>query len=245
MQTACNNHATPENRDYREGNTMKLIKHLAAALAFGLVAFGAAAAPSAPVAGVDYRVMQKPQQTEPGKKIEVTEFFWYSCPHCGAFEPSIEAWAKKNAATVSFKRVPIAFRDSFVPQQKLYYTLEAMGKVDALHGKVFQAIHGQRQQIDTDAAITAFVVKQGVDQKQFTDLYNSFGVQTKVKRAVQMQEAYGVDGVPMVAIDGKYITAPSMLGTNMRGQSEAALHEATLTVMDKLVQRAQAEQGKK
>lgn len=216
-----------------------------AAATLGLVALSAAAAPATPVQGVNYRLLPKAQQTDAGKKIEVTEFFWYSCPHCAAFEPSLEDWVRKNADTVSFKRVPIAFRDSFVPQQKLYYTLEAMGKVDQLHKKVFQAIHTERQQIDTDDSILAYVVKQGVDKKQFQDLYNSFGVQTKVRRAVQLQEAYGVDGVPMVAIDGKYITAPSMLGATMRGQPETALHAATLEMLDALVGIAQGQRAAK
>lgn len=216
-----------------------------AAATLGLVALGASASPSAPVQGVDYRVLPKAQPTESGSKIEVTEFFWYSCPHCAAFEPSLEDWVKKNADKVNFKRVPVSFRESFVPQQKLYYTLEAMGKIDPLHKKVFQALHTERQKIDTDETILAYVVKQGVDKKQFQDLYNSFGVLTKIRRAAQLQEAYSIDGVPMVAIDGKFITAPSMVGATMRGQSEAALHTATLQMMDKLVDIAQGERAAK
>ncbi|MGI4937093.1 MAG: thiol:disulfide interchange protein DsbA/DsbL [Janthinobacterium lividum] len=221
------------------------LKQFVAAAALGLVAFGASASPAAPAAGVDYRVLQKTQPTDAGSKVEVTEFFWYSCPHCAAFEPSLEEWVKKNAANIVFKRVPVSFRDTFVPQQKLYYTLDALGKVDVMQRKVFQAIHTERQTVDTDDTILAFVVKQGIDKKQFQDLYNSFGVQTKIRRAVQLQNDYGVDGVPMIAIDGKYITAPSIVGTAMRNQPEAALHTATLQVMDNLVKRAAAERAVK
>lgn len=225
---------------------MRLIKNLFAAFTFGLVAMTAGASPSNPVNGVDFRTLEKPQQTESGKKIEVTEFFWYSCPHCNALEPALVEWVKKQGDNIVFKRVPIAFRESFVPQQKLYYTLEAMGKVDELHKKVFQTIHADRQQLDTENQITDFIVKQGIDKKKFLDLYNSFGVQTKAKRAAQLQEAYRVDGVPMVAVDGRYVTAPSIVGQSMRGQSESALHAATLQVMSSLVSKAQAENaGKK
>ncbi len=218
---------------------MRFIKHLLAAASLGLFAFAAGASPSSPVNGVDYRVLEKAQQTDSGKKIEVTEFFWYSCPHCNLLEPSLEAWVKKQGDRINFKRVPIAFRDSFVPQQKLYYTLEAMGKLDALHAKVFRAIHIERQPLDTDAQINAWAVKQGVDGKQFANVYNSFGVQTKVQRATQLQSAYQVDGVPMIAIDGRFITSPSIVGKGLgRGVPENVLHESTLRVMDWLLTQA-------
>ena len=83
-------------------------------------------------------------------KVEVIEFFWYSCPHCNAFEPKLEAWIKKLPGDVVLKRVPVAFRDDFVPQQRLFYTLEALGKLDELHAKVFQAIHAERLPINRE-----------------------------------------------------------------------------------------------
>lgn len=217
---------------------MRLMRNWLAILGFGLIAASAAASPAAPVAGTDYRVLDKPQQTAAGKKVEVTEFFWYACPHCNALEPALEAWVKKQGDKISFKRVPVAFRDSFVPQQRLYYALEAIGKLDQLHGKVFQAIHGERQQLENDAAVLAFVTKQGVDAKQFQDAYNSFGVQTKVQRATQLQALYRVDGVPMIAIDGRYVTSPSIVGAGLGNRPESILHDATLQVMDWLVAKS-------
>ena len=59
-----------------------------------------------------------------GGKVEVIEFFWYSCGHCNAFEPTLEAWIKSAPKELHIRRVPVAFNSSFVPQQKLYYTLE-------------------------------------------------------------------------------------------------------------------------
>jgi thiol:disulfide interchange protein DsbA len=221
---------------------MRLIQKLLVALGFGMVAMAAGASPASPVNGTDYRTLDQVQQTESGKKIEVTEFFWYSCPHCNAFEPALEDWVKKQGDKIVFKRVPIAFRESFVPQQKLYYTLEAMGKVDELHKKVFNAIHAGRQSLDTDAAIIAFIEKQGVDKKKFVDLYNSFGVQTKVRRAVQLQEAYKIDGVPTIAIDGRYLTSPSIVGVGLGQQSETVLQSAALQVMSWLVAKSGKEQ---
>src|SRR5437870_788528 len=116
---------------------MRLIKHTLAALSLSLVAAAAFASPANPQNGVDYRTLDRAQQTDSGKKVEVTEFFWYSCPHCNALEPALEAWVKKQGDRIVFKRVPVMFREDFLPQQKLYYTLEAMGKLDELHQKVF------------------------------------------------------------------------------------------------------------
>lgn len=217
---------------------MRFIQHLLAVATLSLFAATAGASPSAPVNGTDYRTLDKAQQTDSGKKVEVTEFFWYSCPHCSALEPALEAWVKKQGDKINFKRVPVAFRDSFIPQQKLYYSLEALGWVNALHGKVFRAIHVERQPLDTDKQIADFIAKQGVDTKKFAETYNSFGIQSKVQRATQLQAAYKVDGVPMIAIDGRYITSPSIIGASLGNRPEPILHDATLQVMDWLVTKS-------
>jgi protein dithiol oxidoreductase (disulfide-forming) len=161
--------------------------------------------------GADYLTLDKPAPVEsPAGQVEVVEFFWYSCPHCNAFEPQLGAWAKKQPKDVVLKRTPIAFRPDFEPQQRLYYVLEAMGKVDELHKKVFYAIHVEKQALSTPETITAWVEKQGVDKAKFTELYNSFSVSTKTRKATQLQNAFQVDGVPALGIAGKYYTSGSM-----------------------------------
>jgi thiol:disulfide interchange protein DsbA len=214
--------------------------------AMAAMAATAHASPQAPVNGSDYKTLEKAQPTEAAGKVEVTEFFWYSCPHCSALEPALMEWVKKQGNAISFKRVPVAFRPSFVPQQKLYYTLEAMNRLGDLHLKVFHAIHGERKALDTDAAIADYIAAQGVDKAKFLEVYNSFGVQTKAKRAAALQEGYKIDGVPTLAIDGRYMTSPSIVGAAMGGrQPEAALHEAALQVASFLVDKAAKEQAAK
>lgn len=215
---------------------MRLIQRLLALASFGFIALSAMAGPAEPVEGVEYHRLQNAQPTDTGKKIEVLEFFWYNCPHCFAFEPALSEWVKKRGDSIVFKRVPVGFRESFVPQQKLYYTLETMNRFD-VHRAVFEAIHNGRQKLDKDEQILEFVEKQGVDRKKFLDVYNSFGVQSKVNRVRQLQEIYRIDGVPTLAIDGQFITSPSIVGNSMRGQSEQAMNAATLQVMDVLVSR--------
>ncbi len=167
-----------------------------------------------PDEGADYLALDKRVPVEaPQGKVEVIEFFWYSCPHCNAFEPKLEAWIKKNPADVVVRRVPVAFRDSFVPQQRLFYTLEAMGKVDEVHRKVFNAIHVDKLSLDKEDTITAWVEKQGVDKAKFTELYNSFWVSTKARRAAQLQDAFKVQGVPALGIAGRWYTDGTLAGT--------------------------------
>jgi thiol:disulfide interchange protein DsbA len=164
-----------------------------------------------PVAGTDYMVLETPASVDaPAGKVEVIEFFWYSCPHCNAFEPTLTDWVKKLPKDVAFRRTPVAFNDSFVPQQKLFYTLEAMGLLDKLHAKVFAAIHVEKLNLSKGEAIVEWVVKNGVDQAKFVKEYNSFGVVTKAQKGSQLQNAYKVEGVPALGVAGQFYTDGSM-----------------------------------
>jgi thiol:disulfide interchange protein DsbA len=222
---------------------MGFMKHALAAVSFGMAAMIAHASPQAPVNGTDYKTLATSEPTEaPAGKVEVTEFFWYSCPHCFALDPKLNDWVKKQGSAISFKRVPIAFRPSFVPQQKLYYALEAMNRMD-LHEKVFHAIHAERKALNTDKEIADFIAAQGVDRSKFLEVYNSFGVQTKTTRATQLQQAYKIDGVPTLAVGGKYMTSPSIVGAGMGNQPEPVLHDAALQVATWLVDKSAKEGG--
>ena len=164
--------------------------------------------------GSDYLTLDKPAPTEaPAGKVEVVEFFWYNCPHCNGFEPMFDAWAKKQAKDVAVRRVPIAFRPDFEPQQRLYYVLESLGKVDELHKKVFMAIHVDKQPLNTVEQIAAWVDKQGIPKAKFMELYNSFSVTTKARKATQLQDAYALDGVPALGINGRYFTSGTQAKT--------------------------------
>ena len=179
-----------------------------------------------PEEGGEYLALDKRVPVEaPTGKVEVIEFFWYSCPHCNAFEPKLEAWIKTVPKDVFVKRVPVAFRDDFVPQQRLFYALEAMGKLDDLHRKVFYAIHGEKQSLNTQDTIAAWIEKQGVDKAKFLELYNSFSMSTKATKARQLQDAYKVDGVPALGIGGRFYTSGSL----------AANMDRALQVVDYLV----------
>lgn len=164
--------------------------------------------------GKDFKRLDKPVAPDaPAGKVDVIEFFWYSCPHCNAFEPTLDAWVKAAPKDLSIRRVPVAFNASFVPQQKLFYTLEGMGKLEALHAKVFRAIHVEKAKLAKDDEILAWVTQQGVDVAKFKEVYGSFSVANQVRRASQLQDSYGVEGVPSMGVAGKYYTDGTMAGS--------------------------------
>lgn len=189
----------------------------------------------APQVGKDYMVLKKPVPTDSGAKVEVLEFFQYSCPHCFAYDPYLTAWRKKLPADVEYKRIPLAWDNSTMPHVRIYYTLEALGKLPELHEKVFAAIQKDKQPLLNPDQIADFMAANGIDRKQWTDTYNSFSVAARANRAGQIWRAYNVDGTPMMGVDGKFTTAPSMVGSR----------EVSLIVLDYLVQQARAERGKK
>ena len=167
--------------------------------------------------GTDYLLLDKIAGTEaPTGKIEVVEFFWYSCPHCNHFEPQLDGWIKKLPKDVYVRRVPVSFRPDFEPQQRLFYVLESMGKVDELHKKVFYAIHVEKQSLTTADQVTAWAEKQGINKAKFVDAYNSFPIATKIRKATLLQDAYKVDGVPALGVAGRYFTSGSVTQTMER-----------------------------
>ncbi|PUE53804.1 disulfide bond formation protein DsbA [Limnohabitans sp. Rim8] len=172
------------------------------------------AAAKKPVEGSDYLSLDKRVPTDVGAgKIELIEFFWYSCPHCNSFEPQFAAWVKAAPKDVVVQRVPVRFRDDFEAQQRAYYVFESLGLVDAMHGKLFHAIHTERQQLNTAPALAAWANKNGLPEKKFLDTFNSFGVATKARRATQLQDAFKVQGVPALGVAGRFYTDGSLTQT--------------------------------
>lgn len=169
------------------------------------------AAAAAQVAGRDYQTLKQPQPTASGGKVEVIEFFWYGCPHCNSLQPSLHAWLKRKPADVEFKRFPAVFQDSWVPLTRLYYTLEAMGLADQLHLEVFAALHDKKTRLQEQKILFDWVASKGVDRQKFIDTYNSFSVQTRSQRAMDVTRNYDVQGTPAIVVNGHFITAPSMV----------------------------------
>jgi thiol:disulfide interchange protein DsbA len=192
-------------------NTLKRAGYLAALLV--LLAAGNAIAQQQLAVGRDYTLIKPPQPTDSGKKIEVLEFFWYGCIHCYHLEPPLKAWLKRKPADVEFRYVPAIFDPaSWGPLARAFYALDAMGLGGKYHDDIFIAIHRDNQRaLVTDPRVLAdWLAGKGVDKQKFLDTYNSFAVNTRTKRSEDMTRGYDVPGTPAIAVDGKYITGPSM-----------------------------------
>jgi thiol:disulfide interchange protein DsbA len=130
--------------------------------------------------------------------------------------------------------VPVWFREEpFSAQQRLFYTLEALGLVPTLHRKVFQAIHGERTRLRTAEDLAAFALKNGVDPISFMTTYNSFAVQSKSQQARQTASAYKIDAVPAMGVHGRYYTNGNLANTGLPPGSV----DRMLSVVDGLVAR--------
>jgi protein dithiol oxidoreductase (disulfide-forming) len=217
-----------------------------ALVAATLVAGTAFASPTAPVNGAEYITLAAPQPVQTsGKKVEVIEFFMYQCPHCNVLDPYLSAWVKKQGDNVVFKRVHYPVTGPNDAQAHLYLTLEAMGKLDELHEKVFKAFHVERLRLVTDGAVLDWVTRNGVDKAKFLEYWNSFGVLSKMKRLPTIMSNYKVDSAPTLVVDGRYMTSPEIVRRATKMDNEAQLSQQTTQVLDALVAKVQKDSGAK
>ena len=186
---------------------MSLLQRLS--LAAASLAFAAAGA----FAQQPYQPINPPQPTEGGGKIEVIEFFWYGCPHCYTLEPAVVSWAKKPQPDVVFKRVPAVPSEAWAEHARIFYTLEAMGKLDELHPKVFDAIHKSNVNLNHRKTREDWLAKNGIDVAKYNEMEKSFSVATKLNRAKDMTYKYKVESVPRVAVAGKYVVTTESAGS--------------------------------
>lgn len=163
--------------------------------------------------GIDYTELSKAQPTETGEKIEVLEVFMYSCPHCFHLEPVIATWLKTKPDNVEFRRMPAVFGPKVEPHARAFYAAELLGVQEKFSEAMFQALHVQKRPIWTEDELVSFAADQGIDGEEFRQAYNSFFVNMKVRRAAEMGQRYGIDGVPAVVVNGKYRTSPSQTGS--------------------------------
>ncbi|MEW6512405.1 MAG: thiol:disulfide interchange protein DsbA/DsbL [Pseudomonadota bacterium] len=188
---------------------MKLLKTALAAAAICAFALQPVVAADL-VEGRQYSRLQMPQPTEANGKVEVIEFFWFGCSHCGKLEPMLKSWVKQLPSDVTFKKVPAILGDSWAPGARLYYTLEAMNLLDKLGDATFDAMLNQRINLGNENILLDWVAKKGVDRKAFADTYKSFAVETKVRKAAEMTQEYGFSGVPALVVGGKYSPGPEL-----------------------------------
>jgi protein dithiol oxidoreductase (disulfide-forming) len=166
---------------------------------------------AAPESGFDYRIISSPVAM-PSGKIEVSEFFWYGCPHCHDLEPGLQKWLKNQKSDVIFKRYPIAFREELLVHSRLYLAFEHLGVLNKMHEKTFEAMHIQHKRLSNENEIIDWVVSQGLDRASFEAAFKSFAIVTKARASNDLGKKVMLDGVPTLMVQGKYLTSPSIVG---------------------------------
>lgn len=191
------------------------------------------AAPAAPAlqAGKDYQLVQPPGPSGQNGQIEIIEFFSYACPHCDRFEPKLAKWRSEQGKDVSFQRVPAVFQQGWDKLGRLYYTLNAMGLSEKFDSKVFDAVHRDHIKLQDEGPRNEWLAKQGVDVKRFNDMWNSFGIDTKMRQAQQTAERYRVEGVPQIIVDGRFKPTDNGSTDESSGHTKVLEHTTALLAM--------------
>lgn len=178
-------------------------------------------------AGKDYAVLDYPLPSEDNAKIQVTEVFWYGCPHCYHFKPMLEAWVKQLPPDVNFSFLPAPFGGVWNVDAQAFYTAQALGIVSKIHDDLFDALAGEHKKIDDEASFAKFFSHYGVKPAEFKKVWSSFGVHAKVQQAKSVVQSAQITGVPTVLVDGKYKVDAEMAGSQ----------ENMLKVMDYLIEK--------
>lgn len=167
-------------------------------------------------AGTQYQVLETPQATTTGDRIEVVELFFYGCPHCYRLEPYIKTWHGQLADDVEFVRLPAVLGKGWELLAKAYFTADLMGVLDKVHGPLFDSIHKDRKKYRNERELREFFVSQGIDGEEFDKMFNSFAVTVKMNNARLMTSRYRINGVPTMIVNGKYSTSASQAGSNQK-----------------------------
>ncbi|MCG6966846.1 MAG: thiol:disulfide interchange protein DsbA/DsbL [Chromatiaceae bacterium] len=180
------------------------MKRVVVTLLTGLLLIAGAALAKPFEEGVQYVPIEPQPPVATGDEVEVVEFFWYGCPHCSDFEPTVNKWSAGLPANVKFSRIPVMFGGPADLHAQVYYALQGMGELDRLHEKLFHAMHQEKRKLRTRDEVDAFLEENGVDMAKYREAMNSFAVAAKVNRARALMRRYGIRGVPALVIDGRY-----------------------------------------
>ncbi len=166
------------------------------------------------IEGGHYELLSETQPTQTGDKIEVLELFWYRCPHCSNLEPFVQEWVKTKPENVEFVVLPAVLSPRWEIHARMFYTMDALNLTEDLHVALFDAIHGQRKQINTLDQFVEWAEANGANGQDIRDTFDSFAVETKLNFARVMTRRYGINGVPAVIVDGRYRTSVSLAGSH-------------------------------
>lgn len=206
------------------------MRKLSVVFFLALTAFGLSGISSAEefIAGQDYKTISPAVPAAAPGKVQVVEMFWYGCPHCYDFDPVLDGWLEDKPANVEFVRIPAIFNNArWKLHAQAFYTAEVLEIMDKFHQPFFVAIQKNKQRMATKEEIGNFFKRLDVDAKTFDDAFESFAVQAKVRRAADLSRQYGLDGVPAIIVNGKYLAEGTM----------AKSYERMIRIIESLIAR--------
>jgi len=182
--------------------------------------------------GTHYNVLTTAQGTGSSPDVvEVAEVFWYGCPHCYNFDPYVARWEEELPDGVELVRLPVMWNPTNEIHARIFYTADALGKLDEMHSAIFQEMHLNGKTLTTESEIEALFVKFGVTPEEFQSTFRSFPVETRLKKAKTLTARYRVQSVPLLVINGKYVaTGPGIKN-----------FDDMISVANELIEREQAE----
>jgi thiol:disulfide interchange protein DsbA len=192
----------------------------------------AAAAPQKYSEGQHYTVLATAQGTSSSPDVvEVAEVFWYGCPHCYSFDPYVAKWETELPDGVEIVRLPVMWNPTNEIHARMFYTADALGKLDEMHEEIFKEMHLNKKTLTSEADIEALFAKHDVSSDDFKKTFRSFPVETKLKKAKNLTQRYRVQSVPLLIVNGKYVTT----GPGIKDFDDM------ISVANELIAREQAE----
>jgi thiol:disulfide interchange protein DsbA len=159
----------------------------------------------------DYRLIPQQPLADP-RRIEVVEFFYYGCRWCNELQPYVDEWLTRKPADVDFRYQPAIRNTRWLVLTKAFFALQALGELPRLHTRVYRAYHRDDVNLEDEAVLTGWALKQGIQLKPFEQLMRSDEVMAKVEAARMDTYAYQVETTPSVVVNGRYLTSSGMTG---------------------------------
>lgn len=162
--------------------------------------------------GVDYVKLPVPVETRDPNKIEVVEVFSYACIHCYNLEPIVAAWHQTVSDDVDFHRLPLVTQ-RLLPLAQAFFAADTLGVLDRIHMPMFAAIHEYGIDMSRREYVRRLFLRDGgVDEEEFMRVYDSFGVQSRVRQADAKGRMYRIMATPSVVVNGRYVTESGRVG---------------------------------
>ena len=180
---------------------------LAGLLLAPLVSAADGAAPGGPAAweaGKNYFLVDPPQPTQGGDKIEVLEVFSYACPHCAHFQPYADQLKTQLPAYAKFDYMPAIFNPQWEPYARAYYAAQSLGIVEQTHQALFDALHRDHMPLRTIEDLATFYGQHGTDRAKFLSAASSLETEAKLSHARETVKNDAIDGTPSIVVAGKY-----------------------------------------